>query len=1184
MSKTGATNRKWHQLPSSRHGVPFGTRLFLRTIGLFRRLFRLPASFLGDKSRQDAVPFFYPPPRTWDSVVQGILSVPGFPRRLPCQVLMGPDAFVPYAEDSQRLSDGLSVVEDHLACVPLEGSEEPLDPPVLPGAVLLCPLVSDSHPPQPEAEQPRCEDGFVVGSQGPRLPEMLDGLDQPSQQGEGCLGFDGVQSDDPPGSVVDDSEHGMGFPVAVRQPRDVHGPHVVRLDHARLPPLPSPAFALDLPCGFAQHVRDEGLPDAHASLLEDSVEDQRDMPASFFRHARLDPHELSAYPRRLRLEAGGLSVPSFAGAAESVRASVSAAEPPTQEEDSASDDDGNCQNGDLRRGKVHDAKVGTGAFAFRGALRGFTPAEGVGVALAMCRFAVAKAEPRGRLPPLDWSTSDTSQPHTTFLSYNLFDKLQWKRDADGREEFHDYDGTGRLIATHVYPDPSLPSGVSLAWENLYDWNDSARILTETDPLGTKTLFHWDGLGRDTLIERDSGRYESVGSGTASAGAHASSTSSRIQVHQVYDNLGNLVRLTDPKGLVETRRYDDRNRLVETVYPDDLRHAVGYDLASRTVADTQSSSQGLVTKKLWYDGLDRLVSEDYGSGARENASYIWDGSVSDKGRLSQVVRGTGVTASYGYDAVGRRTSRAVTYQNLSLGQGWSYDLAGSPVQWTLPGGAHGSAGYDVFHRLSGSALVRGTDSVSVLGSVAYRRNDLLSSYGLGKRLSVREGYESQRSVLTDHQVVRLLSRGPSVQDTLYRERLGWDGAGNVIGMLRGNGDSLLFGLDHLYQLREVDYPDGQRLITDYDANGNRVRHRHPMGDSTSDSFVYSGNRVTAGQTARKGVTTYRHDIQGNLSVESDYSTVSDTGDASKAWRVTERRFNRRNELERVMLIRRMGTTDTTLLGFVYGEDGNRIASLQGSVIGNDTTWTATHRWVYDGSVISADSGDGHGWRWHAYQGLSRIAEGEDTGNLRVRYVVTDHQGTTQLLTDDTGAVLGRWTWDPWGNIEEAWSQSSTDLLYQGKPYEVALGEWYFNARWYNPERGNFTGRDPKLQFWTPYTFMAGGDLVGSIDMCGGVQMSIEFKHDFPKTYSRLYSMDHRLTDAKYDAYSEITGASMRDVNYVFKFGSGPEVVAATMDGNENDKFRGEFNGYENPNLIKINVDLVTNQIVLNCGDI
>lgn len=31
-------------------------------------------------------------------------------------------------------------------------------------------------------------------------------------------------------------------------------------------------------------------------------------------------------------------------------------------------------------------------------------------------------------------------------------------------------------------------------------------------------------------------------------------------------------------------------------------------------------------------------------------------------------------------------------------------------------------------------------------------------------------------------------------------------------------------------------------------------------------------------------------------------------------------------------------------------------------------------------------------------------------------------------------------------------------------------WYFNARWYDPEMGRFTSRDPMLQFWTPYSYV------------------------------------------------------------------------------------------------------------------
>jgi len=38
-------------------------------------------------------------------------------------------------------------------------------------------------------------------------------------------------------------------------------------------------------------------------------------------------------------------------------------------------------------------------------------------------------------------------------------------------------------------------------------------------------------------------------------------------------------------------------------------------------------------------------------------------------------------------------------------------------------------------------------------------------------------------------------------------------------------------------------------------------------------------------------------------------------------------------------------------------------------------------------------------------------------------------------------------------------------------------FYFNARFYDAERGAFIGRDPKLQFWSPYSYVGNGPLDG-----------------------------------------------------------------------------------------------------------
>jgi RHS repeat-associated protein len=618
-------------------------------------------------------------------------------------------------------------------------------------------------------------------------------------------------------------------------------------------------------------------------------------------------------------------------------------------------------------------------------------------------------------------------------------------------------------------------------------------------LGVKTTFHWDGFGRDTLIERDSGAFQLRLGGDASAGVPAPAATGTIKVRQVFDNLGNLVKLTDPKGLVETRRYDERNRLLWNVYPDDIRHAMGYDLGSRLVTDTVqmvTHPESLTVKVMTYDGLSRLLAESYGASARENVTYAWDnfGAVADLGRLLGITRGTGVTAAYTYDVMGRRLSRGLAMPSLySVNQSWRYDLGGGVVRQDLPGMAHVSTSYDLYHRLSSESVVHGNDSIAVLHDISYRQNDLVAGYGMGARLTETNNFEAQRLYLTQSLVQK---NNSTTKDTLYLQRMSWDGAGNVAGMRRNLGDTLGFDVDRLYQLNNIRYPDGQAISTGFDPNGNRTRLSHPMGRGASDTFTYVANRVATGYTARKGWTSYRHDARGNLSVEASFAQVADTGTLSKAWRVVERRFNKRDELERVRIINRLANLDTTWLRFDYGEDGNRILSAIGK--GSDTSsWTVTHKWVYDGSSIVADSGSDHGWNWHVYSGLNRVAEATDSsGKTRVRYVLVDHQGTTQALLSDTGAVLGRWIWDPWGNIEESWTQLTTELLYQGKVYEAAMGDWYFNARWYSPERGSFTGRDAGEQFWTPYSYTGNSPLEG-IDPTG-------MWMDFSAAKSRAYS--------------------------------------------------------------------------------
>lgn len=704
------------------------------------------------------------------------------------------------------------------------------------------------------------------------------------------------------------------------------------------------------------------------------------------------------------------------------------------------------------------------------------------------------------------TTTDTSKQQTTLVSYNQWDKLQWKCDADGRQEFHNYDGVGRLTSSKVYLYPEVASDLSLAWENRYDWHDSTKVLIETDPLGTRTVFHADLMGRDTLIERDAERLDIQTTGDSSAGLAVQAGPERIRVRQHFDNFGNVVRVEDPKGLVETRRYDVRNRLRESRYPDDLRHAVGYDLAGRVVADTMQGmrngapqTDSIVAKSLTYDGLDRVASETWqrggtgnastGFSSREDVRFAWDshGGVSDPGQLLAVERGTGVTATYSYDLNGRRTNRSVSASGIgyTATQGTTFDLSGAVTASTLPGGARFRQGYDVFHRSSLLALVQGSDSVPLWHGASWRRNDLQDGFRLGARIKTSFQYEGKRSLLTENLATRLNAGTSTVRDTLYRQALEWDASGNVAGMSR-LGDSVGFQHDRLGQLRVTTRKNGFDTL-EYDANGNRVRHRYSMDAAVADSFRVTANRTTGGQTARKGYTLYKFDVLGNQVLEADFATAGDSSELSRAWRIVERRFNRRNELERVVVRNRVNG-DSSAWAYAYDEAGNRIQKrwVTLPIVGTDTGWKLERQYVYDGVNMVADSGRGDSsWSWWGFQGYKRLAWAERPGTrLRVRYILTDHLGTGNILVDDTGAVLSRYMLDPWGNVELAWETVPLRYRYTGKEQDLEVGGnvTYVNARFLDNERGSWISRDPKLEFWTPYSAL-GGMVLKAIDTDG-----------------------------------------------------------------------------------------------------
>jgi RHS repeat-associated protein len=76
-----------------------------------------------------------------------------------------------------------------------------------------------------------------------------------------------------------------------------------------------------------------------------------------------------------------------------------------------------------------------------------------------------------------------------------------------------------------------------------------------------------------------------------------------------------------------------------------------------------------------------------------------------------------------------------------------------------------------------------------------------------------------------------------------------------------------------------------------------------------------------------------------------------------------------------------------------------------------------------------------------------------------YLHQDQQGSTRLLTDGEGNVVGRYNYDAWGNVTSHTGSAATNLQYDGQYTDAETGYQYLRARYYDPKTGQFLTKDP-----------------------------------------------------------------------------------------------------------------------------
>jgi RHS repeat-associated protein len=103
--------------------------------------------------------------------------------------------------------------------------------------------------------------------------------------------------------------------------------------------------------------------------------------------------------------------------------------------------------------------------------------------------------------------------------------------------------------------------------------------------------------------------------------------------------------------------------------------------------------------------------------------------------------------------------------------------------------------------------------------------------------------------------------------------------------------------------------------------------------------------------------------------------------------------------------------------------------------------------------------------------------EDINSIE-RYFHANYQQSVLVITDEHGGQTNELAYEPFGDIAYSNGNDNFYPKYSGKELDEASNLYYFGARYYNAETGQFISPDPASQYSNPYIYGDGDPLSGT----------------------------------------------------------------------------------------------------------
>lgn len=602
-------------------------------------------------------------------------------------------------------------------------------------------------------------------------------------------------------------------------------------------------------------------------------------------------------------------------------------------------------------------------------------------------------------------------------AYDSRDNLTSTIDARGNRVRYRYDGLNRLIATeHDLTTTGDGAGtVTGVIQTMQSWDDSNRLVTETDGNGNTTTHVYDALGRAITTE-------------------FADCTSRQRLYDVHDN---PIQTTEASGTVADHSYDLLNRMTHATYtpgptvPDDttfdtftydglsrVRSALNDDAAVTFEYDSLGNvlrqiQNGYVTTSS-YDGVGNKLTCTYPGG--RVVAYVYD----ELNRISRTEDGAGHVHGT-YDFIGPDRMERMDYENNTAVE-YTYDGEGNPL-YPNPTGDFG-----VRQRIGSKHFVRGGP---VIDERTYKWDPV---YNKIQRVEVTPSQFKTTQDFDYDSVYRLADSTTQIsfpqQPLTYHVDYIHDDVNNRIEVL-DNGPPQIYIRDATLcepaddQMNQ--YTDSSFARYSHDSNGN------VQGINDATQFV-SANRF---------------DVHDRLvqHTRADGSVIRFDYDA----------FGRRT----AKTVQSGGNTSSTQ--YLWGDDRRAHCNFWQVLEERDATGTLLRHFTYGGGLddVVHMGSSGHNYFYHHDDMGNVVALTDPAGNVVERNAYSDYGGVS---VEDAS-----------GNPRPG-SQVGNPYFYTGRRLDPETGLYYFRQRYLDPATGRFTSRDP-LGIWgaptnlgNPYTYV------------------------------------------------------------------------------------------------------------------